>query len=277
MGSFDFDQIDVFGATPLRGNPLAVVHDGVGPTDDQLQAFARWTNLSETTFLVPPTDPGADYRVRIFTGSEELPFAGHPTLGSAHAWLAAHPEHTADRVVQQCDIGLVTIRRTAAGLAFASPPLITDTAVPDELIARIRRVLGLEPDQIVASRVIDNGPGWIGVLVADGVDILALPNDGLPGAVGVVSRSVGARTGHDIEVRGFFASGGLSFEDPVTGSLNAAVAQWLLGQGILTAPYRAHQGTAVGADGVIGIDQDDDGTVWVAGSTTTMISGTVTL
>ncbi|SDT42315.1 PhzF family phenazine biosynthesis protein [Microlunatus soli] len=277
MNTYDFSQIDVFGATPYRGNPLAVVQDADGVDDDQLQAFARWTNLSETTFLVPPTDPGADYRVRIFTGSEELPFAGHPTLGTAHAWLQAHPEHEGDRVVQECGVGLVTVRRTGSGLAFAAPPLITDEPVDDQLLAEIRGVLGLTADQLLASRVIDNGPGWVGVLVTDDVDIMALPTRELPGAVGVISRSAAAGTGHAIEVRGFFASGGIAFEDPVTGSLNAAVAQWLLGQGILTAPYSAHQGTAVGADGAIEIDQDADGTVWVGGRTTTMISGTVTI
>lgn len=277
MNTFDFAQIDVFGASPLRGNPLAVVHGAEGLSDDQLQTFARWTNLSETTFLVPPTDPGADYRVRIFTGSEELPFAGHPTLGTAHAWLQAHPEHAGDRIVQECGVGLVTLRRTEAGLAFAAPPLIKDEPVPDDLLTEIRQVLGLEPEQLLASRVIDNGPGWIGVLVADEVDIFALPTRELPGAVGVVSRSAAAGTPYDIEVRGFFASGGIAFEDPVTGSLNAAVAQWLLGQGVLTAPYTAHQGTVVGADGVITIEQDPDGTVWIGGRTTTMISGTVTI
>lgn len=281
---YDFGQVDVFGASAYRGNPLAVVHDAIGPDGDQLdgdrlQAFARWTNLSETTFLMPPTDPAADYRVRIFTGTEELPFAGHPTLGSAHAWLEAHPDHDRDEVVQECGVGLVAIRRTADGLAFAAPPLINTGPVPTDTADRIRQVLGLRPEQIVASRVIDNGPGWVGVLLADDVDLLDLPTAALPGAVGLVSlRPVADRPANpDIEVRGFFASGGIAFEDPVTGSLNAAVAQWLIGEGVLAAPYRSRQGRAVGADGLITVDQDADGTIWVGGHVATMIVGTVVL
>ena len=268
-----FSQVDVFGATAYRGNPLAVVHDAEELSAEQMQAFARWTNLSETTFLLPPTSPEADYRVRIFTASEELPFAGHPTLGSAHAWLEAHPDFDGDRVRQECGVGIVTLRRTADRLSFAAPPLINSGPIDPERLATIRSVLGIGTEQVLASQVIDNGPGWVGLLLDDSVDILGLPSTGLPGSVGVVSRSAGPD--HDLEVRGFFETNGITFEDPVTGSLNAAIAQWLLGSGWLPAPYRAHQGTAVGADGVINIEQDGDGTVWVGGSTATMITGRV--
>ncbi|HEY9294130.1 MAG TPA: PhzF family phenazine biosynthesis protein [Microlunatus sp.] len=275
VAAHSFCQVDVFGAVPYRGNPLAVVHGADDLSSQDMQAFARWTNLSETTFLLAPRTTDADYRVRIFTATEELPFAGHPTLGSAHAWLAAHPGFTGDQVRQECGVGLVTLRRSAEGLSFAAPPLIQSGPIDPDRLARILSVLGVRADQVLASQVIDNGPGWVGLLLDDAVDILELPSAGLPGSVGLVSRSAGPD--HDLEVRGFFETNGIAFEDPVTGSLNAAVAQWLLTSGWLTAPYRAHQGTVVGADGVIKIEQDADGTVWVGGSTETMIDGQVTI
>ncbi|QDP96894.1 PhzF family phenazine biosynthesis protein [Microlunatus elymi] len=273
MASYTFSQVDVFGATRYRGNPLVVVHDADGLSTEQMQDFARWTNLSETTFLMSPTNPDADYRVRIFTASQELPFAGHPTLGSAHAWLAAHPGFADDRVRQQCDLGVVAVRRSLDRLSFAAPPMINSGPVDPDLLDRIVSVLGLESQQVLASRVIDNGPGWVGLLLDDAVDLLTLPGAGLPGAIGLVSRT--ATAGYDVELRAFFESNGIAVEDPVTGSLNAAVAQWLLPAGLLTAPYRAHQGTCVGADGVIMIEQDAGGQVWVGGRTQTMINGRV--
>jgi PhzF family phenazine biosynthesis protein len=271
-----FSQVDVFAASPYRGNPLAVVHDATGLSTEEMQQFARWTNLSETTFLLPPSRPGADYQVRIFTGTEELPFAGHPTLGSCHAWLAAHPGHDGGEVVQECGVGLVTVRRGPDGLAFAAPPLLRDAGLTGAELEDLAAELGLPTDRIRAARLIDNGPGWTGVLLEDADAVLAVDGHGLRRPVGLV----GPRPAGDpyaIEVRAFFPSGGISFEDPVTGSLNAALGQWLLGAGILQAPYRAHQGTRVGADGAVLVDQDGDGTVWVSGATATMITGSVTL
>jgi predicted PhzF superfamily epimerase YddE/YHI9 len=273
MRSYPFAQVDVFAGSHCRGNPLAVVGDAEGLSEEQMQSFARWTNLSETTFLLHPTSPDADYRVRIYTGSQELPFAGHPTLGTAHAWLQAHPGHQRERIVQECGLGRVELRRTESGLAFAAPPLLRTEPVAADRVVRIAEQLAIGPDRIESVRLIDNGPGWIGVLLAEGSSVYEVATPGPDAPIGVISRH--ADGPYAIEVRAFFPGGQQVFEDPVTGSLNAAVGQWLLGAGLLSAPYRAHQGTAVGADGVITIDQDPDGTIWVGGATTTMISGTV--
>ena len=271
-----FRQVDVFSATPLAGNPVAVVHDAEGLTDRQLQDFANWTNLSETTFLLPSTTPEADYRLRIFTPSAELPFAGHPTIGSAHAWLeAGGTPATADAVVQECGAGLVTLRRTGPRLAFEAPPLVRSGPVSAEDRARIVRALAIEDDAVVDMAWIDNGPGWVGVLLRDADAVLALEPDW--GAFGDLDIGVvGPRQGADTacEVRAFCPGIGV-VEDPVTGSLNAGVGQWLAGS-VLPASYVAAQGTALGRTGRVHVERDGD-TVWVGGDATTVIRGEVAI
>jgi PhzF family phenazine biosynthesis protein len=272
-----FAQVDVFAAAAFAGNPVAVVLDADGLSTEQMQRIANWTNLSETTFLLSPTTPGADYRVRIFTPAEELPFAGHPTLGSCHAWLEAHPGHEGDTVVQECGAGLVTVWRGDGGrLAFAAPPLIRDEPVEEALQEEIAQLLGIDRAAIRDARWVDNGPGWVAVLL-DSAEAVLAPRPGFADMkVGVVGPyPPGSR--HAIEVRGFFATGRTLAEDPVTGSLNASVAQWLLGTGRLTAPYVAHQGTVLGRDGEVHVDRDPDGTVWVGGATTTRVRGELTV
>ncbi|MEO1060205.1 MAG: PhzF family phenazine biosynthesis protein [Actinomycetota bacterium] len=275
-----FRQIDVFSSGPLSGNPLAVVLDGDGLGTDEMQRFANWTNLSETTFVVPTSSPEADYGVRIFTPASELPFAGHPTLGTCHAWLeAGGAPKRPDVVVQECGAGLVPLRRVDTGLAFAAPPLVRSGPVGDEDRAMVLRVLRLDEADVVELAWIDNGPGWIGVLLADADAVLALDPD--LGAeprydIGVVGPH-GAGGPADLELRAFFREGGTAFEDPVTGSLNASVAQWLIETGRASAPYTARQGTAIGRAGRIEVTADADGTIWVGGASTTHVEGTVTL
>lgn len=273
----DFRQVDVFTAEPLLGNPVAVVHDADGLDDAQMQAFARWTNLSETTFLLPPTDPAADYRLRIFTPSMELPFAGHPTLGSAHAWLEAGGVPAGDRLVQECGVGLVELRQADGRLAFAAPGLLRSGPVEEELVKRIVVALGLTRDDVLDIAWADNGPGWVGVRLRSAEDVLALTPDfmSLPVDVGVVGPwPEGSECA--VEVRAFVPHAAGITEDPVTGSLNASLAQWLAG-GVLPASYVAAQGTAIGRRGRVHVTTDDDGTIWVGGDTLTTIHGTVTL
>lgn len=266
-----FAQIDVFGDGAGHGNPLAVVIDAEGLDDGELQRFANWTNLSETTFLLPPTQPGADYRVRIFTTSRELPFAGHPTLGSAHAWLQTTGNGDRQRVVQECGAGLVELRHADGRLAFAAPPLIRSGPLDDATLADVVAKLGIERREVLDHAWTDNGPGWASVLLSSAEQVLALtPGPGKSRDIGVV----GLHPDGTPELRAFVTDTGAS-EDPVTGSLNAGVAQWLLGTGRLTAPYVARQGTALGRRGRIHVAQDADGTVWVGGQTRTVISGTV--
>lgn len=271
-----FRQVDVFTEVAYRGNPLAVVLDGVGLATGQMQRFANWTNLSETTFLVPPTDPAADYAVRIFTPVAELPFAGHPTLGSCHAWLSngGSPQR-ADVIVQQCGVGLVRIRRSAPGLAFMAPPLVRSGPVDDDVIDRITSTLGIRRDDIIDVQWVDNGPGWVGVLLDSADAVLALRPATTDLDIGVIGPSP-SEASHRFEVRGFLPNDGLVVEDPVTGSLNASLAQWLLGSGRATAPYVARQGTALGRAGLVHIAQDAAG-VWVGGATVTCVTGTVDL
>jgi PhzF family phenazine biosynthesis protein len=269
-----FAQVDVFATEPYRGNPVAVVLDGEGLDDATMQQLASWTNLSETTFVLPPTRPEADYRVRIFTPSAELPFAGHPTLGTCHAWLAHTGGHR-DRVVQECGAGLVEIRRTPDGLAFAAPPLVRSGPVEPALLDRAVDALGLEHDEVLDAQWVDNGPGWLAVLLESAERALAIdPGPTDLDDIGVVGfHPPGAPEA--IEVRAFFrATGGALGEDPVTGSLNAAVAGWLLGSGRLRAPYVARQGTAIGRAGRVHVSQDAGGTIWVGGATSTMFEGT---
>jgi PhzF family phenazine biosynthesis protein len=272
-----FNQVDVFTTTPYAGNPVAVVLDADGLSTEAMQRFAHWMNLSETTFVLAPESSGADYRVRIFTPVAELPFAGHPTLGTCHAWLAHGGRPAADDVVvQECAAGLVRLRRTSAGLAFAAPPLVRSGPVEEELVARAARALGVERAAILDAAWADNGPGWIAVLLESADAVLALR----PGNVDLDLGVVGPYTEGSplaFELRAFFPKDGSTVEDPVTGSLNASVAEWLLATGRARAPYVASQGTALGRAGRVHVSQDADGTIWVGGGTVTCVTGTVEL
>jgi len=271
-----FAQVDVFTTTPYRGNPVAVVLDGEGLDTDAMQRFANWTNLSETTFVLAPTVDEADYRVRIFTPTLELPFAGHPTLGTCHAWLVAARREHQDEVVQQCGAGLVRVRRTADGLAFAAPDLLRTGPMEESLVEQVAAVLGISRDEIVDAEWADNGPGWIAILLADADAVLALRPGFAELDIGVAGPyPPGAPQA--FEVRAFFAKGSEMVEDPVTGSFNASLAQWLLRTGRATAPYVASQGTALGRAGRVHITCDDEGTIWVGGGTVTCVSGQVEL
>ena len=308
-----FHQVDVFTAVPYFGNPLAVVLDGSGLDDAAMQHFAQWTNLSETTFLLPPTEAGhaagADYRVRIVTPGGELPFAGHPTLGSCHAWLAAGGKPQADDlIVQECGVGLVRLRRVNGRLAFAAPPL-TRSAPEPVLLAQVITALGLTPAQVLAAQMLDNGPCWLSLLLDNPDTLTALTPDharlkNLEQKVGVASvirfksaihliskssrearafaatnaqtATSDAATGPDLLVRAFAAPIGVN-EDPVTGSLNASLAQWLIADGHLPPSYVASQGQALGRDGHVHISQGADGQIWVGGAVVTCITGQVAL
>jgi PhzF family phenazine biosynthesis protein len=272
-----FKQVDVFTTTPYRGNPVAVVLDAAGLGTEEMQRYANWTNLSETTFVLPPEVPEADYRVRIFTPTLELPFAGHPTLGTCHAWLAAGgaPKRV-ETIVQECGAGLVEVRRTDDGLAFAAPPLNRSGPVEEALVEHIADVLRIDRAEIVDAEWADNGPGWVAVMLADAEAVLALR----PGVVDLDIGVVGPYpegSPHAFEVRAFVPKDGSTDEDPVTGSLNASVAQWLLRTGRAQAPYVASQGTALGRTGRVHVSRDPDGTIWVAGGTVTCIEGAVEL
>jgi len=273
-----FSQLDVFTAVPLLGNPLAVVHDGSGLSDPEMAAFARWTNLSETTFLLPPTDAAADYRVRIFTPQRELPFAGHPTLGSCHAWLGGGGRPRSDDVVvQQCGVGLVRIRRDGARLAFAAPPLMRSGPLEPELVARIARGLGLVEAEVLDHQWVDNGPGWCAVRLASAQRVLQLKPDyaQLRGIkLGVVAPHA-AGGNAQFEVRALIgeASG---YEDPVTGSLNASLAQWLIGSGVAADHYVAAQGAALQRAGRVHVDKVG-ADLWIGGDVCAVVTGTVAL
>jgi PhzF family phenazine biosynthesis protein len=272
-----FRQVDVFTTTPYRGNPVAVVLDGSDLTTEQMQRVAHWTNLSETTFVLPPTDPGADYRVRIFTAAAELPFAGHPTLGTCHAWLetGGSPQDAA-AMVQECQAGLVRVRRTEDGLAFAAPPLVRSGPVDDGVVAHIVDLLGLVVADIVDAQWVDNGPGWVAVLLRDADAVLAVR----PGAVDLDVGVVGPYppgSAEAFEVRAFTPKDGMTEEDPVTGSLNASLAGWLLRTGRADAPYVASQGGARGRAGRVHISRDDNGEIWVGGGTVTCVTGEIEL
>jgi PhzF family phenazine biosynthesis protein len=272
-----FCQVDVFGSAPYRGNPLAVVLDGAGLSTGEMQRFAHWMNLSETTFVLPPTSEGADYQVRIFTPVAELPFAGHPTLGTCHAWLeAGGAPQKPGVIVQQCGAGLVALRNTAGGLAFAAPPVLRDGPVEEDLLRQIASALRIGRAEIVDASWADNGPGWVAVMLASAEAVLAVR----PGVVDLDLGLVGAYppgSPEAFEVRAFFPKDGVTTEDPVTGSLNASLASWLLDAGYAQAPYVASQGTALGRAGRVHISRDPDGTIWVAGATVTCISGQVDL
>jgi PhzF family phenazine biosynthesis protein len=314
MKTRPFKQVDVFTATPYLGNPLAVVLDGADLSTAQMQHFANWTNLSETTFLLPPSPEGAaagaDYRVRIFTPASELPFAGHPTLGSCHAWLQAGGIPKAnDEIVQECSVGLVRLRRDGSRLAFAAPPLKRST--PDAaLLAKVSAALGLQARQVIAAQLLNNGPTWLGLLLDSQPSVLQVSPDfaalkGLiPGAgVGIASveaaphapllivrsnreaRAFGAHAqdkpttaeaAPEVDVRCFADDIGVS-EDPVTGSFNASLAQWLIADGLARRAYLASQGSCLGRNGQVHISQDASGQVWVGGDSVTCIDGSVLL
>jgi PhzF family phenazine biosynthesis protein len=282
-----FKQVDVFTDTPYLGNPLAVVLDGEGLGTEEMQRFTNWTNLSEATFLLPPTQAGADYRVRIFCPGRELPFAGHPTLGSCHAWLQAGGRAKGEHVVQECGVGLVKLRRDGERLAFAAPPLRKGGPLPEEDVALIARGLGVARSDILHHAWCDNGPNWRGVMLRSAEQVLALRPDaavlagldvgvvGPRGKVGVV----GARgdDGIAFEVRAFFPGNNGMAEDPVTGSLNAALAQWMIGAGLAPERYVASQGTALGRAGRVHVERDAQGDIWIGGHSVTCIEGQVRL
>lgn len=303
-----FKQVDVFTPTPYFGNPLAVVLDGSGLDEAAMQRFARWTNLSETTFVLPPVDSSADYRVRIFTPGGELPFAGHPTLGTCHSWLQAGGQpKDKNFIVQECQVGLVRIGRDAGSqrLAFAAPPLKRSTPAPGQL-AEVAAALGLKPAQVIAAELLDNGPVWLGLLLDSPETVMRLtPKHAVLAGIGLKvgvaaihikeevspligranreAKAFGTSAGKDadnflpdLEVRGFAAPIGVN-EDPVTGSLNASLAQWLIAEGHMPARYTASQGVSMGRAGQVHLERDTAGQVWVGGVSVTCIDGNVTL
>jgi PhzF family phenazine biosynthesis protein len=275
-----FRQVDVFTSVPYMGNPVAVVLDGAGLTTAQMQHFAHWTNLSETTFVLPPSAPGADYAVRIFTPTLELPFAGHPTLGTCHAWLASgNTPARPDNIVQECAAGLINLRPTADGFAFAAPPLVRSGPVDEAEVQRLAEILRLDRSKIIDAAWADNGPGWVAVMLDSVETLLAVKPTYSDYDIGLVATYSDGGTQSDIaiEVRAFFPKDGAVAEDPVTGSLNAALAQWLLGSGRLQSPYIAAQGSVLGRAGRIHVNQDAEGTIWVGGGTVTCIDGRVKL
>jgi PhzF family phenazine biosynthesis protein len=271
MARRPFSQVDVFTDVPYRGNPVAVVLDGEGLSTEEMEQFTRWTNLSEATFVLPPTSPDADYRVRIFTSAEptptrpsaEMPFAGHPTLGTCHAWLEANGG--GDDVVQECGAGLVRIRRIDGVLAFAAPPLLRYEPADDAIVDEIAASLRIPRDEIVDAHWADNGPGWVVALLRSPEAVRALA----PGDVRLDLGVVGV-DGDRVELRAFFPRGGATAEDPVTGSLNASVAHWLRESGRVSLPYVASQTT-----GRVHVSEDEDGGIWIGGGTVTCIRGEV--
>jgi PhzF family phenazine biosynthesis protein len=278
MPIFPFQQVDVFCDQPMQGNPLAVVAEADDLSDLQMQAFANWTNLSETTFLLKPRDSKANYRVRIFTPQQELPFAGHPTLGSCHVWLSQGGATATDEILQECEAGLIRIRRDGKRLSFAAPPLKRGGPVETAILERVARGLAVSKNSIRASNWVDNGPGWMGVLLASRRDVLAVkPNFALlaglrVGIVGPLDPAMDGTQAH-YEVRAFTAAG---FEDPVTGSLNAGLAQWLIASGIAPSTYVAAQGTALGRAGRVHVHQQGP-EIWIGGQVADCIQGTVAL
>ena len=284
-----FKQVDVFTARPYYGNPLAVVLDGSGLSTEEMQHFTNWTNLSECTFVLPPTDAAADYKVRIFCPGRELPFAGHPTLGTCHAWLEAGGVPKGEFIVQECGIGLVKIQRDAASgrLAFAAPPLLKSGALDEADVELIARGLGVQRSDIVAHAWCDNGPKWRGVMLRSASQVLALKPDaavlagldigvvGPRGKVGVIGAQAD-QNDTQFEIRAFFPGNNGMTEDPVTGSLNAGMAQWLIGLGLAPPNYIAAQGTALGRAGRVHVSSVG-GDIWIGGASVTCIDGKVSL
>lgn len=279
MVDFRFSQVDVFSAVPHGGNPLAVVHDAAELTDEQMAQFASWTNLSETAFLLPPEDERADYRVRIFTPQEELPFAGHPTLGSARAWLAAGGALRRDgTVVQECGAGLITVLSDDDGLSFSAPPLRRSGEVESSTLVVATEALGLKPGDVQGANWVDNGPGWLGIVLADAKTVLALEPDAALIAehdlrLGVFGPHEPGRDA-DVEVRAFVPTEHGMREDPVTGSLQAGFGTWLIRAGVAPEEYTAAQGTAIGRSGRVRVRSDGQD-VWVGGTAEVTITGIV--
>jgi PhzF family phenazine biosynthesis protein len=275
--AFVFHMVDVFGSGPLSGNPLAVVSGTDGLTTEEMQRLARWLNLSETTFLLPPTHSQADYRVRIFSLDRELPFAGHPTLGSCHTWLSnSGPPKGKTEIVQECGAGLVTIRHTQERLAFAAPPLVRSEVPTQTEMEEARRFLGIEASDILDAAWIDNGPGWLGIRLASAQKVLALdPLRYWPGRIDIGVVGPHPKGGEAaFEVRVFFSNHlGAIIEDPVTGSLNASLAQWLFATGVAERDYVAAQGTRLGRNGRIYVNRDGAGQIWVGGETYMHVEG----
>ncbi|MFJ4840805.1 PhzF family phenazine biosynthesis protein [Streptomyces sp. NPDC088746] len=274
-----FAQVDVFSSSPCLGNPVAVVLDGTDLSDQEMQRLARWTNLSETTFVLPPTTAEADYRLRIFSPGGELPFAGHPTLGSALAWLDnGGTSQRSDLIVQECAVGSVGVRRGEGTLSFAAPPLVRDGTLDEEYLDRIAAAFGIKRDRVLTHQWVDNGPGWAVVRLPTAEEVLALEPDfsliptAMVGAIGAYSE--GAE--HAFELRTFAPGVGVA-EDPGCGSMNASVGQWLISTGGAPSSYRVSQGTRVGRACTIEVTADEDGTVWVGGAATSYIRGTITL
>ncbi|GLI29832.1 MULTISPECIES: PhzF family phenazine biosynthesis protein [Brachybacterium] len=311
-----FLQLDVFAEAPQRGNPLAVVLEAEDLADEDMQRIAQWTNLSETTFLLPPTMAEADYRVRIWTPSGELPFAGHPTLGTARAWLHAGGVPSGERIVQECAIGLVEVRRSEVGhdaglddvrwldtagpsdvrrseepagerLAFAAPPLLREGPLAEDEVGRIAAALGIPRAAVRGHTWADNGPGWQVLELEDAEQVLSLEPDvaalgnrkvGVIGRRGSGQRDALGDASPDpdaaplYEVRAFAPVG---VEDPVTGSLNAGIGQWLVARGEAPERWTAAQGTALGREGRVHLEQAGDGTLWVGGSTVLTVEGTI--
>lgn len=272
-----FKLVDVFGTDPFTGNPLAVIADAAGLSTDEMQRVTRWLNLSEATFLFPPTDPRADYRVRIFTLARELPFAGHPTLGTCHAWLEAGgvPKRGAT-IVQECGVGLVEVRRDDDRLAFAAPPLLRGGMPTEAEVAEVAGLLRIDRAAIVDAQWVDNGPGWIAVMLASAADVLAVDHARYHHRridIGIVGPHP-AGGAAAFEIRAIFSDAhGALIEDPVCGSLNASVGQWLFASGRATDHYTAAQGACIGRDGRIQVAQDAQGQVWVGGRTDTLFDG----
>jgi len=274
-----FTQVDVFSATPFLGNPVAVVLDGTDVTDEQMQRVARWTNLSETAFVLPPAAPEADYRLRIFTPGGELPFAGHPTLGSARAWLDnGGTPRRADRIVQECAAGLISVRRDESTLSFAAPPLVRQGPLDEEFVERIVAAFGIGRDRVLAHQWADNGPGWAVLRLPSAEEVLALEPDfsRIPTAMVGALGAYPAGSAHAFELRTFAPGAGVP-EDPVCGSMNASVGQWLTATGAAPSTYRVSQGARVGRAGTVEITAEADGTVWVGGASIGRIHGTITL
>lgn len=269
-----FAQLDVFADRPQLGNPLAVVLEADGLTAGDMQRVAWWTNLSETTFLLAPTDPGADYRVRIFTPTGELPCAGHPTLGSARAWLDAGGQPAGEQIVQECAAGLVQVRRDGEQLAFAAPPLLRSGPLDEDELQRITEALGLERAAVLDHAWADNGPGWRVIELGSAAQVLAL----VPDRVRLDGLKIGVLGPHPApdgplyEVRAFTAGG---VEDPVTGSVNAGIAQWMVSRRPMPPRWTATQGTVLGRAGLVEITVEPSGTLWIGGATVATIRGTI--
>lgn len=275
-----FKQVDVFADHPFKGNPVAVILDAEGLSDDQMAAIARWTNLSETTFVLKPRDPDADYRVRIFTTLHELPFAGHPTLGTCRAWLEAGGTPRGEEIVQECGVGRVRIRRDADRLAFIAPPLLTGGPVPVSQLEAIRLALGVSAHDVLDAQWVNNGAGWLALRLSSPDVVLRIKPDftRLGDAPVGVFAAYPVRADGDLpafEARAFIAGDAMP-EDPVTGSLMAGIAQWLSRDRLAPDHYVVHQGRVLGRAGRIHVDRHGDD-IWIGGNAITLVDGMLTM